>query len=82
MYDLWPVTIIEDRYSGTYSGAVWTAFNCYDVPSGPASDDIACSEFWAEPCMPVGKGETPNEALEDLRRSAEDWESGFRQTRL
>ena len=29
MDELYPVTIIRDRYSGTYSGALWLAFNMY-----------------------------------------------------
>lgn len=66
----YPLTIIADRYSGSYSGAAWTAWNKYpdDLPVGPENSDIGCHDFWADYKHPVGKGATPDAALADLIR--------------
>jgi hypothetical protein len=72
---IYPVIITYDRYSGVYSGARWTAFNAYEVPSGPADDDASASNFWDSPGMPVGKGSTPDEALASLIDSMAKWPS-------
>lgn len=68
-YDIYPLTIVEDRYGGTYSGGVYTAWNLYpnDIPCGPFAGDCACSDFWYECTVPVGKGNTPNAAADNLR---------------
>jgi len=70
---MYPIIVISDRYSGVYSGAEWTAFNTYDVPSGPADSDTECSDFWQCPNMPVGRGSTPNAAVADLEVNMEQW---------
>jgi hypothetical protein len=66
---LYPVTIIQDRYTGTYSGGRWLAFNLdpVDLPDGPFSDDVTCFNFWTETQMVIGIGDTPDEALESLK---------------
>ena len=71
MDELYPITIIKDRYSGTYSGAKWLAFNVY--PEHVAildvnGDDISCNWFWSGEANKyiIGKGLTPNDALADL----------------
>lgn len=71
MDELYPITIIKDRYSGTYSGAKWLAFNMYpeDLEHLDISaDDISCHEFWIDAAnyITIGKGSTPDEALADL----------------
>ena len=71
MEELYPITIIKDRYSGTYSGAKWLAFNMYpeDLENLDISaDDISCHEFWGNDAngYVIGKGSTPDEALADL----------------
>lgn len=74
MYDIYPVTIIYDRYGGVYSGGRWVAFNLYydDIPGAVSGDDDSCCEFWREFRLLhndiAGRGDTPDEALEDLRR--------------
>lgn len=70
MLDVYPVTIVADRYSGTYSGAAWLAFNLYDtqLPDGWDSDDVTTAEFWVSNKEVVGKGNSPQEAYEDLLR--------------
>ena len=73
---LYPVTIIQDRYSGTYSGGVWTAFNLHkeQIPDA-IDDDVSCRNFWtlAENFhLAIGKGNTPDEALHDLEEKMKD----------
>lgn len=68
--DIYPCTIIKDRYNGTYSGGPWLAFNLYpeDIPKEiGAGDTEEMNYFWRE-FLPVviGLGLTPNAALEDL----------------
>lgn len=78
MKEICPVTIICDRYGGTYSGAAWLAFNRdpEDVPQEVSDEDVPCMMFWDHQCtmeildrrhaMPIGRGATPDEALQDL----------------
>lgn len=46
MHDVYPLTICNDRYIGTYSGGEWTAWNCDpdDVPVDICLDDVTCCE--------------------------------------
>ena len=67
--NMWPVAIVKDRYGGTYSGGLWLAFNSYRAPNDVFGDDITCSDYWAGGCtLTVGKGNTPDSALDDLYR--------------
>ena len=47
-FDIYPLTITKDRYTGVYSGGEWTAWYCDadEVPPEIASDDLACGSFW------------------------------------
>lgn len=74
---VYPVTIIQDRYSGTYSGGQWTAFNLYkeQVPDAVDDSDVPCREFWTLASnfhLAIGRGATPDEAFEDLKKRLED----------
>lgn len=69
--DLYPLTIIRDRYTGVYSGASFTAWNLdYDeIPYEVSGDDISCHQFWSgldTAIYVVGKGATVEEAYCDL----------------
>jgi len=66
--EIYPLTIIADRYNGTYSGGKYTAWNLahYDIPEDIDNDDENCAWFWADNKIPVGKGNTPQEAIKDL----------------
>ena len=69
--EVYPVTIIDDRYGGCYSGGKYLAFNVepWDVPKGVSwGGDVDCAEFWADeaPKYVIGKGNTPNEAYRNL----------------
>lgn len=71
-----PLCIIEDRYSGAYSGSKYLAFNLspYTVAKLPVSAlDNECENFWnnkdedfVAKDYVIGKGETPKEALLNL----------------
>ena len=66
----YPLTIVYDRYNGTYSGGIFTAWNldCEDVPEAISDDDVSCADFWssASDGYVVGKGSTPQEAIQNL----------------
>ncbi len=62
----YPCVILSDRYRGTYSGALWTAFPSDEAPEAVYEDDVTCHNFWADCTDPVGKGNTPEEAVTDL----------------
>ena len=69
----WPTSIVRDRYGGIYSGGVWVAWplSPSDLPTEPSDEDVPCRAFWLEhrsaPTVPVGLGDTPDEALSQLR---------------
>lgn len=67
---LYPLTITLDRYTGSYSGGKWTAWNCEpsEIPEGPFEDDVGCCCFWAENEIPVGVGDNITEAIVDLKK--------------
>lgn len=69
--DIYPLTLIKDRYNGAYSGGKWTAWplHAWDVPYEPESTDGQAMHFWSvDDYVPIGRGDTPDEAIEDLRR--------------
>lgn len=68
--DIYPLVIIEDRYTGVYSNGKYTAWNMYfeDIPREIDEDDVTCRNFWHSYEEVVGLGDTPNEAVEDLRQ--------------
>lgn len=47
-FDIYPLTIVKDRYTGVYSGGEWTAWHCDadEVPPEIASGDLPCGRFW------------------------------------
>lgn len=79
--EIYPQTIVKDRYQGAYSDSLYTAWNCDPdiVPAEINDEDIPCMAFWSAftpGTLPngdgdklyCGKGKTPNEALIDLAR--------------
>ena len=68
--EIYPLTIVLDRYSGTYSGGYYTAWNMDsdEVPQEINADDVSCYDFWHSYEGVVGLGRTPNDAIEDLRQ--------------
>ena len=76
---LYPLTIVEDRYTGVYSGGIYTAWHLapYEVPKEIDDDDVVCRLFWykvsdKEVSYPVGVGNTIKEAIEDLKKKLGD----------
>lgn len=71
--DIYPLTLIKDRYNGAYSGGKWTAWNREPwFASDAVIDDKKVAFFWKladeGEFGPIGRGDTPDEAIEDLRR--------------
>ena len=46
--NIYPLTIIRDRYSGSYSGGTYVAFNleAHKVPAEVFGDDRTAMRFW------------------------------------
>lgn len=70
--EIWPLTVVADRYGGAYSGGKYIAWNCYpwEVPGDSFGDDCSCADFWMFERM-AGRGCTPMEAIGDLVRKLE-----------
>lgn len=73
--NIYPLTIISDRYSGTYSGGEFTAWCCGRdfIPTEISEDDVICAHGWGELKakrnngeIAFGIGDTPDEAIRDL----------------
>ena len=67
--EIYPLTIIKDRYTGVYSGGKYTAWNLNPqfIPHAIVEDDVTCRNFWIDNQIPVGLGETICEAINDLK---------------
>lgn len=67
---LWPVTITLSRYGGTYETGLWVAFaNApHELPDDWDAGDVFAARFWSEHAHEIGGGDSPDAALEDLRR--------------
>lgn len=66
--DIYPLTIVMDRYTGAYSGGLYTAWNLdfYDVPKEIEGDDSVCHSFWHDNKIICGLGNEPISAANDL----------------
>lgn len=65
----YPTTIVNDRYSGTYSGGLWTCWplDWWDIPEEIEASDPECELFWHKYDKTiVGIGSTPDSAMMDL----------------
>lgn len=65
----YPLTIVRDRYCGSYSGGMFTAWPVDEnqIPVEQRGDDMSCDTFWSKVDMSyIGIGNTPQEALDDL----------------
>lgn len=66
---VYPATIAADRYNGTYSGALFTAWNCFpnEVPEEIFYSEERSAVFWENANNDeIGKGDTPDMAYRDL----------------
>jgi hypothetical protein len=69
-HELWDVYIFGARYGGAYEGGKWIAWiGDHEWLDDHMGDDVSCPGFWDDYRMaPIGRGDTPNEALADLHR--------------
>ena len=70
MKEIYPLTIIMDRYGGCYSGGRYLAFNLdhYNIPDSIGGNDGDEMVFWASNIeYEIGKGDTPQSAFDDLK---------------
>lgn len=68
--DLTPISIVQARYGGLYEGGRWLAFllEADELPNEAFDDDPTCREWWDDASrLPIGRGTTPDAALDDLR---------------
>ena len=68
MMDLYPVTLVKDRYHGTYSGGKWIAFNRvpWDIPEAVLGSDVPCATYFNQADGQFAVGSTMEEALKNL----------------
>jgi hypothetical protein len=78
----YPIAVVEDRYSGTYSGGRWLAIAgadafengltrvafCVEDGPGPSGQDGDARDFWSEPPHWIAAGDTADAAIENLRK--------------
>ena len=69
--NIYPLTIIRDRYSGSYSGGTYVAFNleAHKVISKVFGDDCIAMRFWKHFKGVVGRGGCPDSAVKDLLKN-------------
>lgn len=70
----YPLTIIDDRYDGLYSGGPYLAFPLHfnEVPAAVRGPDLDCAGFWREQDtgkhpIPCGRGGSPEAAFQELK---------------
>lgn len=71
--DIWPLVIIKARYGGVYEGAKFVAFMADPATVDDAyGGDLECEEFFLAWTLPIGRGETPDEAVSSLWASIQE----------
>jgi len=65
---MFPVSIIQDRYFGLYSGGLWFAIAMSDAPWGPIDPEPSRAQF----CLDEGPNGTDEEA-QAFWRSKPNW---------
>ena len=80
----YPIVVLQDRYSGVYSGGDWLAVAgatdrmddgrtridfCLNADEGPSGSDIEAATFWVDSPSWIAVGTTPDEALAKLRNA-------------
>ena len=66
----YPLTVIGDRYGGTYSKSLYLAFpyDFTDINPDVNGGDVECMKFWETFDGFVGKGATVEDAVKDLHQ--------------
>lgn len=72
--NIYPLTVVNDRYYGAYSGGEYTAWARYpeDIPKAVFSDDNTCWNYFRTTRDIYGRGNTPNEAIIDLEKRSKE----------
>lgn len=67
--EIYPLTIVADRYTGAYSGGEYTAWNLFQfqIPKDIFADDVTCMMFWENASAVCGKGRNAMEAEAALK---------------
>ena len=80
MRDLFPIAVLQDRYGGAYSRGAWLAIACSNklengayriircMEGGPHGDDSEAGISWSDPLSWIAVGNTPEEAIQNLRQ--------------
>lgn len=78
--ELYPLSIVKDRYNGTYSKGTYTAWNLHlkDVPQDIEDEVEHCRQFWDDNTFAVGLGGSANEAAQDLYEKLNALKSKFK----
>ena len=72
---IYPATIVQARYGGSYEGAPWVCFPVHVQRFAESEwrawdgDDIECGRFWRhaqDENWLIGLGQTPTDAYDDL----------------
>ena len=65
---IYPCSVVPARYGGVYEGGAWLAFPKYAdrLPDDYDGSDVPCACFWDDYNDFVGKGDTPQEAYDNL----------------
>lgn len=77
--ELYPINVREARYGGAYEGGGWIAWSGYSpLPDDAIGSDLVCQAFFMEErSFRVGRGSTPDHAVNDL---IERWDFDARPT--
>ena len=69
--NIYPLTIIRDRYSGSYSGGTYVVFNfeAHKVLAEVFGDDCTAMRFWKHFKGVVGRGGSLDSAVKDLLKN-------------
>lgn len=75
--NIYPLTVVNDRYNGTYSGGKYTAWKLYPwgIPEAVFGDDNSCWDYFRSTHDIYGCGDTPDEAVIDLKKTIENAEN-------
>ena len=67
----YPLTIVSDRYNGSYSRGKYIAFpkEPWKINSAINGNDVECMNYWNDFAGIIGKGNTPDEAFENLKNN-------------
>lgn len=78
--DIYPCTIVADRYNGSFSGAPWIAYRLsyFQLPDELDAGDEECHDFWEEEDKSlIGFGQTPQEAYDNLKKKIQAFQANM-----